>query len=66
HKLVQLDCYRLLLSAVEGVPLDAIDAALYYVSEPDEKLREVRAEMKTEAQILDALRLGVPDQSDND
>ena len=66
HKLVQLDCYRLLLSAVEGVPLDAIDATLYYVSEPDEKLREVRAEMKTEAQILDALRLGVPDQSDND
>lgn len=66
QKLVQLDCYRLLLSVVEGIPLDAIDAALYYVSEPDERQREIMAERKTEAQIIDALRLGVPDQSDND
>lgn len=66
QKLVQLDCYRLLLSVVEGIPLDAIDAALYYVSEPDERQREIQAEGKTESQIIDALRLGVPDQSDND
>lgn len=66
QKLVQLDCYRLLLSVVEGIPLDAIDAALYYVSEPDERQREIMAERKTESQIIDALRLGVPDQSDND
>lgn len=66
QKLVQLDCYRLLLSVVEGIPLDAIDAALYYVSEPDERQREIPAEGKTESQIIDALRLGVPDQSDND
>ena len=66
QKLVQLDCYRLLLSVVEGIPLDAIDAALYYVSEPDERQREIQAEGKTESQIIDTLRLGVPDQSDND
>lgn len=66
QKLVQLDGYRLLLSVVEGIPLDAIDAALYYVSEPDERQREIMAEGKTESQIIDALRLGVPDQSDND
>ena len=66
QKLVQLDCYRLLLSVVEGIPLDVIDAALYYVSEPDERQREIMAEGKTESQIIDALRLGVPDQSDND
>lgn len=36
EKLVQLDMYRLLLSAMEGVPLDAIDACLYYLSEPVE------------------------------
>ena len=36
HKLVQLDWYRLLLSYIEHVPLDRIDATLYYLSEPDE------------------------------
>ena len=36
RKLAQLDMYRLLLAAVEGVELDSIDATLYYVSEPDE------------------------------
>ncbi|MBW3091607.1 ATP-dependent helicase [Bifidobacterium sp. 82T10] len=67
RKLVQLDWYRLLLSAIERVPLDSIDATLYYLREPDETKRELRALSKTEAQILAELRDGgVPEQSDND
>ncbi|MBT1172833.1 UvrD-helicase domain-containing protein [Bifidobacterium sp. MA2] len=66
EKLVQLDLYRLLLSAMEGVPLDSIDAALYYVSEPDEARRQLRAEAKTEQDIIAELSSGVPEQSDDD
>ncbi|KAA8819910.1 ATP-dependent DNA helicase [Bifidobacterium rousetti] len=66
EKLVQLDLYRLLLSAIEGVPLDSIDAALYYVSEPDERLRQLDAEAKTEQDIIAELSSGVPEQSDDD
>lgn len=66
HKLVQLDMYRLLLSKMEGVPLESIDAALYYLSETDEARREVRAEQKTEEEILAELSSGIPEQSDND
>ncbi|WP_223847647.1 ATP-dependent DNA helicase [Bifidobacterium callitrichos] len=66
EKLVQLDLYRLLLAAVAGVPLDSIDAALYYVSEPDESYRLVRAEAKTEQDIIAELSSGVPEQSDDD
>lgn len=66
RKLIQLDCYRLLLSVFEHVPLDAIDAALYYVSEPNESRRELRASMKTEEEILAEIRQGLPGQSDED
>ncbi|NEG55847.1 ATP-dependent DNA helicase [Bifidobacterium platyrrhinorum] len=66
EKLVQLDLYRLLLSAMEGVPLDSIDAALYYVSEPDARLRELRAEEKTEQEIIAELSSGIPGHTDDD
>lgn len=64
EKLVQLDLYRLLLSAVEGVPLKAIDATLYYLSEPDEAARWLRAEPKDDARILAELREGIPAMDD--
>ena len=66
EKLAQLDMYRLLLSAMEGVPLDSIDACLYYVSEPHEADRELDALDKTEEEILAELSYGIPQQSDND
>ncbi|KFI93772.1 ATP-dependent DNA helicase [Bifidobacterium stellenboschense] len=65
-KLVQLDLYRLLLAAMENVPLDSIDAALYYVSEPDTELRELRAEEKTEQEIIAELSSGIPEHTDDD
>lgn len=66
HKLVQLDWYRLLLSHIEHVPLDRIDATLYYLSEPDEGARELHARAKTEQEILAELSSGIPEGSDND
>lgn len=66
RKLVQLDLYRLLLSVIEGIPLDTIDATLYYVSEADESARELHALDKTEREILAELNLGIPEQSDDD
>ena len=66
HKLVQLDWYRLLLSYIEHVPLDRIDATLYYLSEPDEGSRELHARAKTEQEILAELSSGIPEGSDND
>ena len=66
RKLVQLDWYRLLLSAMERVPLDSIDATLYYLSEPDEGRREIHARAKTEQEILAELSSGIPEQSDDD
>ena len=66
EKLVQLDMYRLLLSAMEGVPLDAVDACLYYLSEPVEGNRQLNAADKTEEEILAELSYGIPKQSDND
>ena len=44
--------YRLLLAAVEGVELDSIDATLYYVSEPDEGLRELTPARKPNRKSL--------------
>lgn len=55
RKLVQLDWYRLMLSAVTGAKLDEIDATLYYVSEENEESREIHALLKTEQQILSEL-----------
>lgn len=66
RKLAQLDMYRLLLSAIEGVPLDSIDAILYYVSEPDEGLRGLKALDKSEEDILAELDQDIPETSDND
>lgn len=51
-KLGQLDWYRLLLSLMTKVPLDAIDATLYYVNISDECEREIHAEQKTKDEIL--------------
>ncbi|MBT1174528.1 UvrD-helicase domain-containing protein [Bifidobacterium sp. LC6] len=66
HKLAQLDMYRLLLSVVQDVPLESIDATLYYVSEPQAGLRELHAHAKTKQEILTELSSGIPEQSDND
>ena len=66
NKLVQLDWYRLLLANVEHVPLDSIDATLYYLSEPNEGTRELHAHAKTEQEILAELSSGIPEQSDDD
>ncbi|RSX53418.1 UvrD/REP helicase [Bifidobacterium goeldii] len=66
RKLVQLDWYRLLLATIEHVPLDSIDATLYYLSEPEEGARELHASAKTEQEILAELSSGIPEQSDND
>ena len=65
-RLVQLDWYRLLLSRIEDVPLEAIDATLYYLSESDEGMRELHARAKSEAEILAELDDGIPEQSDDD
>ena len=53
-------------SRIYGVELDSIDATLYYVSEPDEGLRELHARAKTKQEILTELSSGIPEQSDND
>lgn len=66
EKLIQLDLYRLLLSAMESVPLDSIDATLYYLSEPSVARRELHAREKTEKEILAELSSGIPLDSDND
>ena len=66
EKLAQLDMYRILLSAMEGVPLDSIDGCLYYLSEVEEADRVLRAASKTEEEILAELSYGIPEQSDND
>ena len=66
RKLIQLDMYRLLLAEIESVPLEAIDATLYYVSEADESRRELHAAMKSREDIIAELGAGVPESSDDD
>ena len=66
RKLIQLDLYRLLLAEVEGIPLESIDAALYYVSEANESRRELRAEAKSREDIIAELSAGIPSRSDDD
>ena len=66
RKLLQLDMYRLLLAEIENIPLEAIDATLYYVSEADESLRELHAEMKPRNAIIAELGAGIPQVSDDD
>lgn len=55
QKLRQLDWYRLLLAKITNVPLDNIDATLYYVSQADEQMRQLHATMKSEDQIFQEL-----------
>ncbi|WEV70052.1 UvrD-helicase domain-containing protein [Bifidobacterium sp. ESL0775] len=66
HKLAQLDMYRLMLSAMKGVPLDSVDATLYYLSVASEDLREIHARNKSKAEILTELNAGIPVWSDED
>ncbi|OXN00586.1 UvrD-helicase domain-containing protein [Bifidobacterium vansinderenii] len=65
-KLAQLDLYRLLWSRIKEVPLERIDATLYYLSVDDESERELYALPKSEDEILARVRKGLPTQSDND
>lgn len=66
HKLVQLDMYRLMLSAMKGIPLDSVDATLYYLGVAAESQREIHARPKSKEEILDELRAGIPAWSDED
>ncbi|RSX51983.1 ATP-dependent DNA helicase [Bifidobacterium callimiconis] len=65
-KLAQLDLYRLLWSRIKEVPLDRIDATLYYLGVDDESEREVHALPKSEDEIIARMLKGLPEQSDND
>ncbi|MBB2955299.1 DNA helicase-2/ATP-dependent DNA helicase PcrA [Bifidobacterium commune] len=66
HKLVQLDMYRLMLSAMKGIPLDSVDATLYYLGIAAENQREIHARPKSKDEILDELKAGIPTWSDED
>lgn len=66
EKLMQLEIYRLLLSVIEGVELDSIDACLYYLSEETAQSAEIPVLGETREAIMDIVRLGVPTASDND
>lgn len=65
-KLAQLDMYRYFWSKQTGVPMERIDAALFYVSEPEPQQALIVAPRKTEREIIDEMRRGVPESSDND
>ncbi|BDR54282.1 DNA helicase [Bombiscardovia apis] len=65
-KLAQLDLYRLLLSRKENIPLESIDACLYYVSEDDASQRLIPATPRSEQDIEAQVVQGLPEQSDND
>ncbi|MDN5972419.1 MAG: PD-(D/E)XK nuclease family protein, partial [Bifidobacterium crudilactis] len=66
RKLMQLEIYRLLLSVIEDVELDSIDACLYYLSEETADSAEIPVRGNTRKEIMDSVRLGVPETSDND
>jgi DNA helicase-2/ATP-dependent DNA helicase PcrA len=66
RKLMQLEIYRLLLSVIEDVELDSIDACLYYLSEETADSAEIPVGGNTRKEIMDSVRLGVPEASDND
>jgi DNA helicase-2/ATP-dependent DNA helicase PcrA len=63
---MQLEIYRLLLSVIEDVELDSIDACLYYLSEETADSAEIPVRGNTRKEIMDSVRLGVPETSDND
>ena len=66
EKLAQLDMYRILLSRLAGIDLSTIDACLYYVSEAQPSRRLIRARPRSQEEILQGLRRGAPQESDND
>ncbi|WP_418969728.1 ATP-dependent DNA helicase [Alloscardovia omnicolens] len=51
EKLLQIDMYRQIWATLRGVSIDNVDAALYYVSEEDERKRSIYAQYKTAEQI---------------
>ena len=65
EKLEQLDFYRLMLAKERGIPLDAVDGALYYVSEQDADARQIDAEPKDEATIINEIRDGIAFEDDD-
>ena len=58
NRLVQLDIYRLLLSGQLGVPLENIQATLYYLSEKDPQSRAIPARNRTREEIVSLIREG--------
>ncbi|WEV63724.1 UvrD-helicase domain-containing protein [Bifidobacterium sp. ESL0732] len=66
RKLVQLDMYRLMFAQMKNIPLDSIDATLYYVSDAREDQREIPAQPKSKPEILRELSAGIPFISDED
>lgn len=66
EKLRQLDFYRLMLAKARGVPLEAVDGALYYVSEADEADRQIDAAPKDEAAIVREIHEGIAFDGDDD
>ncbi|KAA8828842.1 ATP-dependent helicase [Bifidobacterium tissieri] len=66
EKLAQLDLYRLLWSRIREVPLERIDATLYYLSVDDESERELHALPRSEDEIISLVLQGMPTPSDND
>ncbi|MFR0556627.1 UvrD-helicase domain-containing protein [Pseudoscardovia radai] len=65
-RLIQLDVYRLLYARISGIPLDHIDATLYYVGVKDEAGRFVVARRKTEEEIVDEIEKGLYLSKDTD
>jgi DNA helicase-2/ATP-dependent DNA helicase PcrA len=65
-KLMQLEIYRLLLCEIENVKLDSIDACLYYLSEETADNAQIPVHGKNREDIMDIVKLGVPEASDND
>ncbi|OZG52584.1 ATP-dependent DNA helicase [Pseudoscardovia radai] len=66
NRLIQLDAYRLMLSRFWQIPLDHIDATLYYVGVGDEAGRFVVARRKTEEEIVGEIEKGLYLSKDTD
>ncbi|WEV58681.1 UvrD-helicase domain-containing protein [Bifidobacterium sp. ESL0728] len=66
QKLTQLDMYRLMFAQMKNIPLESVDATLYYVSVASEDKRAVYAKSKSKPEILKELNAGIPVISDED
>ncbi|OTA27110.1 hypothetical protein B9G54_02395 [Alloscardovia macacae] len=55
-KLLQVDMYREIYAALRGVPVEEVDAALYYVSESVPERRTISARAKSREEIEALLR----------